>query len=135
MTKQTRKIKAVIGKTGLDGHWRGVQAVATALRDAGMEVVYLGASTAEGIVKVALQEDADVVGLNIGASYEQVEELIRLLRLNEMEDLLVIVGGVVPLVDVPILKKMGVHGVFPPGSKLDEIVHFIRDNSRVVERV
>ncbi|MBW1788050.1 MAG: cobalamin-dependent protein [Deltaproteobacteria bacterium] len=132
VTEKNRKIKAVIGKTALDGHWRGVQAVATALRDAGMEVVYLGASTAEGIVKVALQEDADVIGLNIGASYEQVAELIRLLGRNDMQDLLLIVGGVIPLTDVPKLEKMGVHGVFPPGSKLDDIVRFIQGHSRVV---
>jgi len=132
VTTKNRRIKAVIGKTSLDGHWRGVQAVATALRDAGMEVVYVGASTGEEMVKIAIQEDADVVGLNIGASYEQVEELIRLLRQNDMEDVLVITGGVIPMTDIEKLMAMGVHGVFPPGSKLQDIVQFIRDHSRFV---
>jgi len=97
-----------------------------------MEVVYVGASTGEEMVKIAIQEDADVVGLNIGASYEQVEELIRLLRQNDMEDVLVITGGVIPMTDIEKLMAMGVHGVFPPGSKLLDIVQFIRDNSRFV---
>jgi len=134
VTKSYNKIKAIIGKTGLDGHWRGVQAVAVALRDAGMEVVYVGACTAKEIVNFAIQEDADVVGLNIGASYEMVKELIRLLRQNDMEDVLVITGGVIPIKDIEKLKAMGVHGVFPPGSKLKDIVQFIRDHSKLVAK-
>jgi methylmalonyl-CoA mutase C-terminal domain/subunit len=131
VSNKNRKIKVVIGKTGLDGHWRGVQAVATALRDAGMEVVYLGAIAAEGIYKVALQEDADVIGLNIGASYDQVEALVRLLQQNNMQDVLLIAGGVIPLADVARLNEMGVHGVFPPGTKLHHIVEFVQEHARV----
>ena len=123
-------IKVVVGKTGLDGHWRGVQAVATALKNAGMEVVYVGMSEAEAVVRAALQEDADVIGLNVGASYEQVEELIRLLKEKKMDDVLLILGGVIPLVDIPRLKEMGVDEVFPPGSRLDDIVTYVRENAR-----
>jgi len=132
MPKGSRIIKVIIGKTGIDGHWRGVQAVAAALRDAGMEVIYVGSLTAEAVVKSAIQEDADVIGLNVGASYEQIEELIRLLKENNMSDILVMVGGVIPRVDVPRLKEMGVHGVFPPGSRLDDIVKFVEQNVRSV---
>ncbi|HPL63426.1 MAG: cobalamin-dependent protein [Syntrophales bacterium] len=122
------RIRVIIGKTSLDGHWRGVQAVATALRDAGMEVVYVGMSSAEMTVRAAMQESADVIGLNVGASYSQVEELIRLLGENEMEDVLVILGGVIPLADIPKLKAIGVNEVFPPGSKLNKIVKYIQEN-------
>jgi methylmalonyl-CoA mutase, C-terminal domain len=121
-------IRIVIGKTSLDGHWRGVQAVATAFRDAGMEVIYLGISTANTIVQAAIQEDADVIGLNVGASYEQVQELMRLLKEDAMDKTLVILGGVIPLSDIPKLKAMGVNEVFPPGSKLINIVNYIKDN-------
>jgi len=132
MPKGSRIIKVIIGKTGIDGHWRGVQAVAAALRDAGMEVIYVGSLTAEAVVKSAIQEDADVIGLNVGASYEQIEALIKLLRENNMPDVLVMAGGVIPRVDVPRLKEMGVHGVFPPGSRLDDIVKFVEENVRTV---
>jgi len=133
MPKGSRITKVIIGKTSMDGHWRGVQAVAAALRDAGMEVIYVGSLTAEAVVKAAIQEDADVIGFNVGGSYEQIEELIKLLRENNMPDVLVIVGGVIPGVDVPRLKEMGVHGVFPPGSRLDDIVKFVEENVRSVD--
>jgi methylmalonyl-CoA mutase C-terminal domain/subunit len=127
MAKTEKKIKVVIGKTSLDGHWRGVQSVAITLRNAGMEVVYVGMLSAETIVNVALQEDADVIGLNIAASYAQVEQLIKTLKKNQMEDIMVIVGGVIPAADISTLKEMGVHGVFPPGSKLKDIVERIHE--------
>ena len=132
MAGKERIIKVVLCKASLDGRWRGVQAVAAALRDAGMEVVYVGMVAAEEAVAVAIEEDADVIGLNIGASYEQVQELMQILKERKMEDILVVVGGVIPLVDIDRIKKMGVGDVFPPGSKLSDIVEFIKINSRKV---
>lgn len=132
MSNVKRIIKVVIGKTGLDGHWRGVQVVAAALKNAGMEVVYAGMLTADAVIRIAIQEDADVIGLNVGASYEQVRELTRILHEEHMEDVLLIVGGTIPLVDAPELKKMGVNEVFPPGSKLDDIVKFVQENVRKI---
>jgi len=131
MAESSKKIKVLIGKAAIDGHWRGLQAVATALRDAGMEVVYVGVVSADEALQISIQEQSDVIGLNVGASYRQIEELIRLLHENEMEDILVITGGVIPRLDIPKLKDMGVHGVFPPGTKLVDIVSFIKDNCRV----
>lgn len=132
MRKRERTLKVIIGKTGLDGHWRGVQAVATALRDAGMEVVYVGTMPAEALVQSALQEDADVIGLNVGASYEQVEILMAIMKDKQIKDVLVIVGGVIPLADIPKLMKMGVKAVYPPGSKLSDIVDFVQKNGRLL---
>jgi methylmalonyl-CoA mutase, C-terminal domain len=128
MNSTKRIIKVILGKSSLDGHWRGLQAVATALRNSGMEVVYAGTMASDALIRVAIQESADVIGLNVGASYEQVEELIKKMKKNEIDNLLLIVGGVIPLADVPKLKKMGVDGVFPPGSKLKEIVKFVSEN-------
>jgi methylmalonyl-CoA mutase C-terminal domain/subunit len=124
-------LKVVIAKAAIDGHWRGVQVVANALRDAGMEVVYAGMATADAAFQIALQEDADVIGLNIGASYEQVQELMRILKENHMDNILVIVGGTIPLVDIPRLKQIGVSGVFPPGSRLADIVKYVQENVHV----
>ncbi|MBU2550769.1 MAG: cobalamin-dependent protein [Proteobacteria bacterium] len=131
MTEKHRRIKVVIAKTGLDGHWRGVQAVATTLRNAGMEVVYVGMSEAEAVARIAIQEDADVIGLNVGASYQQIEALIEIMKARGLGNVLLIVGGVIPLVDIPKLKDMGVHGVFPPGSKLEDIAAFVREHVRL----
>lgn len=120
--------RVVVAKTGLDGHWRGVQVVSAALRDSGMEVIYLGMATAASVVKSAIEEDADVIGLSVGASYEQVEQLINILKDKKIDDMLLIIGGTVPRIDISKLKEMGVHEVFPPGSKLDDIVRFINEN-------
>jgi len=123
-----KKIRIIIGKTGIDGHWRGVQSVSTALKNAGVEVIYLGATTAQTISKAALEEDVDVIGLNIGASYEQVEKLMTIIKENKIDNILVVVGGTIPRTDIQLLKNMGVNGVFPPGSKLSDIVQFIKSN-------
>jgi len=125
------KIKVVIAKAALDGHWIGIRMVINALRDAGMEVIYAGMVAADAVVATALQEDADVIGLNIGASYEQAQALMRILKEKSMEHILVIVGGTIPSVDMPTLKKMGVSGVFPSGSLLSDIVTFVQDNVNV----
>jgi methylmalonyl-CoA mutase C-terminal domain/subunit len=127
---RNKPIKVIMAKTALDGHWRGVQVVASAMRDAGMEVVYAGMVTAESVFRVAVQEDADVIGLNVGASYEQVRELMRMLKENHIDQMLVIVGGTVPHTDIPELKQMGVGEVFPPGSKLSDIVKFVQENAK-----
>ena len=130
MTTQSKKIKVLISKTSLDGHWRGILVVSTALRDAGMEVIYGGAMSAAEIAQAAIQEDVDVVGINIGAGYMAVQGLVQLLHSKGANNVLVVAGGTIPPEDIPLLKQMGVAGVFPPGSRLDSIVAFIRENAR-----
>src|SRR3970040_1185409 len=124
-----QKIRVVIAKPGLDGHDRGAKVIARALRDAGMEVIYTGLrQTPEQIVNAALQEDADVIGLSIlsGAHTTIVPRLMELLKQHRMEDVLVLVGGIIPDADIPALKSLGVAEVFQPGTSLDSIVQFIR---------
>lgn len=120
------RIRVFIAKASLDGHWRGVMVVTAALRDAGMEVIYGGMLTPQQIVTAALQEDADVVGLNVGGRYGTVQEVVRLLRERGRRDVVVVVGGTTPREDISLLKGMGVDEVFPPGSDLDEIVRYIK---------
>jgi methylmalonyl-CoA mutase C-terminal domain/subunit len=120
-----RKIKVLMSKAGLDGHDRGVKVVARAFRDAGMEVVYTGLHvTPQEIVETALQEDVDVIGVSIlsGAHRSLVPRIINLAREKGLENIVFIVGGIIPQDDVPILKNCGVHEVFGPMTKLDEIV-------------
>ena len=124
------KIRVVIAKPGLDGHDRGAKIIARALRDAGMEVIYTGLhQTPEQIVETAIQEDADAVGISIlsGAHMTLVPRIVELLRENEAEDVLVLVGGTVPADDAEELKsKHGVAAVFGPGAATTEIVEFLR---------
>ena len=123
------KIRVLIAKPGLDGHDRGAKVVARALRDAGMEVIYTGLrQTPEMIAEAALQEDVDVVGLSIlsGAHMALVPRIIELLRRNDMGDVNVFLGGIVPDEDVSRLKEMGVLEVFGPGSNtraIAEVIH------------
>ncbi len=126
------KIRVVIAKPGLDGHDRGAKVIARALRDAGMEVIYTGLrQTPEQIVAAALQEDADVIGLSIlsGAHNSICPRLMELLREKGLQDLMVILGGIIPDADLPGLKAMGIAAVFGPGTRMQEIVDFI--NSRI----
>jgi methylmalonyl-CoA mutase, C-terminal domain len=126
-----RKIRVLVAKPGLDGHDRGAKVIARALRDAGMEVIYTGLrQTPEMIVNSALQEDVDVIGLSIlsGAHNAIVPRVNELLRRNKMEDVLLLVGGIIPEQDFDLMKKAGVAGIFNPGTAMDEIVTFIRDN-------
>jgi len=119
----------LVAKPGLDGHDRGAKVIARALRDAGMEVIYTGLrQTPEMIVNAALQEDVRVIGLSIlsGAHNVIVPRVLELLREKHMEDVKVIVGGIVPDEDAEELKKQGVAAVFQPGASLDSIVQFIR---------
>ncbi len=124
-----RKIRVLIAKPGLDGHDRGAKVIARALRDAGMEVIYTGLrQTPEMIAEAALQEDVDVVGLSIlsGAHMALVPRVIERLREAGLSDVKVLVGGIIPDEDVEALKKMGVSGVFGPGSSTQEIIDHIR---------
>ena len=128
-----RKLRVVIAKPGLDGHDRGAKVIARALRDAGMEVIYTGLrQTPEQIVNAALQEDADVVGLSIlsGAHNHIAPKLMDLLKANGLDDVLVVIGGIIPDVDVPKLHALGVKGVFLPGTPMQEIIDFINANVR-----
>ena len=130
----TRKLRVIIAKPGLDGHDRGAKVIARALRDAGMEVIYTGLrQTAEHIVSAALQEDADVIGLSIlsGAHNHIVPRLMELIKEKGLEDVLVVIGGIIPDVDVPKLKAVGVKGIFLPGTPMQNIIEFINANVRV----
>jgi len=128
MTEQGR-IRVLVAKPGLDGHDRGAKVIVRALRDAGMEVIYTGIrQTPEMIVAAALQEDVDVIGLSIlsGAHMALFPRILELLRAQGMDDVVVLAGGIIPDADIPVIKAMGVGGVFGPGTPLDEIVAFIR---------
>jgi methylmalonyl-CoA mutase, C-terminal domain len=128
-----RKLRVVIAKPGLDGHDRGAKVIARALRDAGMEVIYTGLrQTPEMIVTTALQEDADVIGLSIlsGAHNHIAPRLMDLLKAQGLDDVLVVLGGIIPDVDVPELKRIGVKGIFLPGTPMQEIIDFINGNVR-----
>src|SRR3989441_8330051 len=128
-------IRVLVAKPGLDGHDRGAKVIARALRDAGMEVIYTGLrQTPEMIVNAALQEDVQVIGLSIlsGAHNAIVPRVMELLKQNQMSDVLVIVGGIVPDEDAAQLKRLGVAAVFQPGSSLEEIVEFIRGSVRQI---
>ncbi len=125
-----RKIKVIVAKLGLDGHDRGAKVVARALKDAGMEVVYTGLrQTPEQVVKAAVQEDADVIGVSIlsGAHLELVPMLVSLMKEKGLNDVVLVVGGVIPPQDVPKLKEMGVDEVFLPGSSLKYVVERIKE--------
>jgi len=135
VTNAMKKIRVVIAKPGLDGHDRGAKVIARALRDAGMEVIYTGLrQTPEMIVSAALQEDADVIGLSIlsGAHMHICPKVMELLRLKGLEHVLVVIGGIIPDVDIPKLQAMGVQGIFLPGTPMQDIVDFI--NGRVTPR-
>lgn len=126
-----KKIRVLVAKPGLDGHDRGAKVIARALRDAGMEVVYTGIrQTPEMIAEAAIQEDVDVVGMSIlsGAHLALFPRVLELLRENDMEDVLVVAGGIIPDEDVERLQEMGIRGVFGPGTPTDAIVDFIREN-------
>ena len=128
-----RKLRVVIAKPGLDGHDRGAKVIARALRDAGMEVIYTGLrQTPEMIAGAALQEDADVVGLSIlsGAHNHIAPRLMELLRAKGLDDVLVVIGGIIPDVDIPKLKEIGVKGIFLPGTPMQDIVDFINTHAR-----
>ena len=124
-----RKLRVVIAKPGLDGHDRGAKVIARALRDAGMEVIYTGLrQTPEQIVEAALQEDADVIGISIlsGAHTHICPRMMQLIKEKGLDDVLVLVGGIIPDADVPKLKEIGISGVFQPGTPMQDIIDFIQ---------
>ena len=126
-----KRIRIIVAKPGLDGHDRGAKVIARALRDAGMEVIYTGLrQTPEQIVTAALQEDADVIGLSIlsGAHTTLVPKLMALLQERQMQDVLVVLGGIIPDADIVEMKRLGVAEVFQPGASLQTIVEFIRSH-------
>ena len=127
------RIRVVIAKPGLDGHDRGAKVIARALRDAGMEVIYTGLrQTPEQIVTAALQEDADVIGLSIlsGAHNHICPRVMELLGERGLKDVLVVIGGIIPAVDIPRMKEIGIGGVFLPGTPMQDIVQFIQGHVR-----
>jgi len=125
------KIRVLVAKPGLDGHDRGAKIIARALRDAGMEVIYTGLrQTPEMIVSAALQEDVDVIGLSIlsGAHNAIVPRVMELLKQNKMNDVLVILGGIIPDQDIAGMRQAGVAAIFQPGTAMEDIVKFIRES-------
>ena len=127
--QKKRPIRVLIAKPGLDGHDVGAKVVVQRLRNAGMEVIYTGLrQSIEQIVSAAVQEDVDVIGLSVlsGSHLELTQELMEQLREKKIRDMLVLVGGIIPREDIPLLKSQGVDGVFPVHSPLDEIEEFIR---------
>ena len=125
-----KKIRVLIAKPGLDGHDRGAKVVARALRDAGMEVIYTGLrQTPEQIVETAIQEDVDVIGLSIlsGAHTHLFSKVMKLLKENDVEDIVVMGGGVIPEEDIPELKKVGIAEIFTPGTDTRDIIKFIKE--------
>jgi methylmalonyl-CoA mutase C-terminal domain/subunit len=121
--------RVVVAKVGLDGHDRGAKVVARALRDAGFEVIYTGLRrTPEDVVEIALQEDADVIAVSIlsGAHMTLIPRILNLLKERNAEDILVIAGGTIPEDDAEALKQMGVRGVYPPGTLIEEFVQDLR---------
>ena len=131
-----RKIRVLMVKAGLDGHQRGIRVVSKALMDAGVEVIFLGVyNTVEQIVETAIQEDVDIIGLSSlsGAHRTVVPRIAQVMKQRGLEDVLLIVGGIIPAKDVPLLLESGAAGVFKSGTPLVEIVDFVKNN--VKERV
>jgi methylmalonyl-CoA mutase C-terminal domain/subunit len=129
----SKKIRILIAKPGLDGHDRGAKIMAHALRDAGMEVIYSGLhQTVPSIVKMAIEEDVDVIGLSImsGAHIPISKKIMGLVKKEGLDDMIIVVGGVIPAKDIPVLKEIGVAGVFPGGTPFEESIDFIKKNVR-----
>ena len=134
MTNNTRPIRVLVAKPGLDGHDRGAKVIARALRDAGMEVIYTGIrQTPEMIVEAAIQEDVDAILLSIlsGAHMALFPRIIELLKENEVDDVLIAAGGILPDEDVPAIKVLGIKGCFGPGTSTEEIISFVRENIQI----
>jgi methylmalonyl-CoA mutase C-terminal domain/subunit len=131
MKDSARRIRILVAKPGLDGHDRGARVIARAFRDAGFEVVYTGLhQTPEQIVAAAVQEDVDLIGLSVlsGAHMTLFKRVLELLRANKADDVMIIGGGIIPQEDVPKLKKLGIKELFLPGTPLDKIVGWVKDN-------
>jgi len=128
-----KRIRILVAKPGLDGHDRGAKVVAQALRDAGMEVIYTGLhQTVDQIVNTAIQEDVDVIGLSImsGAHLPICEKLLKEMKKKKIDDIMVVVGGVIPKRDIPKLQKIDIEGIFPGGTPFDESIQWIKKHIR-----
>ena len=126
-------IRVIVAKPGLDGHDRGAKVIARAFRDAGFEVIYTGLrQTPEQIVNAALQEDADVIGLSVlsGAHMTLCPRIMELMQKERLNDVLVLVGGIIPDQDIQKLKELGIGEVFQPGASTQEIIDYVRTNVR-----
>jgi len=129
----SRKIRVLIAKPGLDGHDRGAKVIARALRDAGMEVIYTGIrQTPEQIANTAIQEGVDMVGLSClsGAHITLFPKVVEILRQKGAGDIHIFGGGIIPVDDIPVLKKAGVHEIFQPGTSTQEIIKYIEENAK-----
>ena len=129
-----RKIRVLIAKPGLDGHDRGAKVIARALRDAGMEVIYTGIrQTPEQIANAAIQEAVDIVGLSSlsGAHLALFPKVVQILKEKGSEDIIVFGGGIIPVDDIPVLKKAGIREIFQPGASTEDIVKYIKEAVRV----
>ena len=127
------RIRVLVAKPGLDGHDRGAKIIARAFRDAGFEVIYTGLrQTPEQVVSAALQEDVDVIGLSVlsGAHMTLVPRILELMKKEKLDDVLVVIGGIIPDPDIPKLKTLGVSEVFQPGASTDDIIKYIRKHVR-----
>jgi len=136
MSEEPRKIRVLTAKVGLDGHDRGVKVVSRALRDAGVEVIYAGLhQTPEMVVEAAIQEDVDGIGISLhsGAHMTLLPRVLKLLKDQGLDDIVVFGGGIIPDDDIIELKKMGVAEIFTPGTPLQTIVDFV--NTRFADRV
>jgi methylmalonyl-CoA mutase C-terminal domain/subunit len=126
-----KRIRILVAKPGLDGHDRGAKVIAQALRDGGMEVIYTGLhQTIDQIINTAIQEDVDVIGLSImsGAHLPICEKLVKKMKEKKIEDIMLVVGGVLPKRDIPLLQKMGIEGIFPGGTPFDESIRWIKEH-------
>jgi len=128
-----RRVRVLIVKPGMDGHWRGAIVVSMALRDAGMEVIYGGNQTPDNIVNIAIQESVDVIGLSVYSAghLKLITEVAEKIKNKKIKDMLLIVGGIIPRVDISTLKKAGVNEIFLPGDQLDRVVKYIHDHVSV----
>jgi len=129
--KVEKRIRILVAKPGLDGHDRGAKVVAQALRDAGMEVIYTGLhQTIDQIINTAIQEDVDVIGLSImsGAHLPICEKLAKKMKEKKIDDIMLVVGGVIPKRDVPKLQRIGIEGIFPGGTPFDESIRWIKEH-------
>jgi methylmalonyl-CoA mutase C-terminal domain/subunit len=134
-TKSTRPIRVLVAKPGLDGHDRGAKVIARGLKDAGMEVIYLGLRlTPEQIAEAAIQEDVDFIGLSSlsGAHMALFPKVVELVKAKSGKNIQVVVGGIIPQKDIPDLKKAGIAAVFGPGTPISEISEFIRSSLQLV---
>ena len=130
MAEKKRHIRILMVKPGMDGHWRGAIVMSMALRDAGMEVIYGGNQTPENIVNIAIQEGVDVIGLSIYSAghMKLIQEVKENMDKREAKDILLIVGGIIPRIDIPGLKEAGVDEIFLPGAPVESVVEYIRNH-------